>query len=209
MEWIRKIYRVLTKRHEIYDIEYLSPSRQSFDISIPIERIIKKFDRNKKNIVIIDDSRGIVSVIEDFLKELEKDGINLEDYNILTFYDKYAPFVLKKTLEFLEPISIDFAIIDIVLPGKINNNNKYERMDGIDIAILLNSKYNCRNACFFTGNVVSEHVSYIKDKIQKFENYFDNNIVDNIIFKGDNDGAETIESFRKLLSEEAFTLVGK
>ena len=108
---------------EEHNIDQISSNMEEVDLNIPVNRIINNYNPNKKTIIIIDDSKGIISVIEDFLKEVELNkDINLNDYNILTFYDKYAPFVLKETLETLSEnynIKIDYAIIDIVLPGKI------------------------------------------------------------------------------------------
>lgn len=192
------------------NIDELSPDKLEYDISVPVNRIMKHYDKKKKNIVIIDDSRGIVSVLEDFLIEVEKTGnINIEDYNILTFYDKYAPFVLKKTLEDLGVEKIDYAIVDIVLPGKLREHGVYQKLDGIDVSILLNKEYKCNNLCFFTGNVVSEHVAYIKDKVIKFNEIFDGDIRDYIIFKGDNDGEETIKKLSNLFTDKEYILKEK
>lgn len=178
-----------------------------YDLNIPIDRIINNYDKNKKNILIIDDSRGIVSVIEDFINEVQRNkSINLSEYNILTFYGKYSSFVLEKTLNVLSPITIDYAIIDIVLPGKIKRNNETVKMDGIDISILLNSQYNCNNFCFFTGNVVSEHIEYINEKVVKFSDFFNTDIRNYIIFKGDKDGSETINKLSKLFDKTMYSV---
>lgn len=204
IKWLQKF------QEEDINLESISSHREDLDISVPVNRIIKDFDYSKKNIIIIDDSRGIVSVVEDFVREVEKKGtIDLDDYNVLTFYDKYAPFVLQETLERLEPIKVEFAIVDIVLPGKLKVDDAYVRLDGVDVAVLLNEKYDCNNLCFFTGNVVSEHIGYIKDKIIKFKNFFGTDIQDYIIFKGDNDFSITINRLDDLFSKKDFNLTVK
>jgi CheY-like chemotaxis protein len=166
----------------------LLPTRQEYDIKIPRQRIIAEFSKEKNNILIIDDSRGIVSIVEDMIRDIGKDKetLNLDNYNILSFFDRYAPFVLKETLETLKPLSIEYAVIDIMLPGKIKVEGVSTRMDGVDVAILLHSEYGCENFIFFTGNTLAEYVDYISDKMHKFKDYFNKDMEDYIIFKGAN-----------------------
>lgn len=192
---------------ESIDISNMIPTEEEADtIPIPINRIINTHDINKNNIIIIDDSPGIVSVLEDFIKEVEKNGdINLDDYNVMTFSDKYAPFVLKRTLEELDLKKVDFAIIDIILPGKMKQGEKYFKLDGVDVAILLYEKYGCTNFVFFTGNIISEYVDYIKEKVDKFEDVFNKDIRDFIIFKGDKDATDTVKELGKLFKKEKYT----
>jgi len=213
--WLFNIIKALFKKKEVevmaecVDMSRICADKHEVDLKIPIERIINEYDPAKKNIIIIDDSRGIVSIIEDIINDIEKEGIiNLDEYNILTFYDKYAPFVLKRTLESIDIDKIDYAIIDIVLPGKMNLGDKLTRLDGIDVAILLNEEYKCHNLCFYTGNVISEYVDYIKLKVNKFENNFDEKIDRFIIFKGNKNYQETKADIVKLFKKEEFQLKG-
>lgn len=166
----------------------LLPTRQEYDIKIPRQRIISEYIRENNNILIIDDSRGIVSIVEDMIYEIGKDAsiLDVSKYNILSFFDRYAPFVLKETLDTLKPLEIEFAIIDIMLPGKIKVDGMNTRMDGVDVAILLNTEYNCKNFIFFTGNTLAEYVDYISDKMDKFKAHFNKDMEDFIIFKGAN-----------------------
>lgn len=174
-------------------------------LKIPINRVISNHNKNKENIIIIDDSPGIVSILEDFIKVIGDNGdINLDEYNVMTFSDKYAPFVLSKTLEELEVDKVKFAIIDIILPGKMKINGKYERLDGVDVAALLYERYGCRNFVFFTGNIISEYIEYIREKIDRFEDVFHRDILDFIIFKGDKGGQITLEKLGELFREENY-----
>ena len=187
------------------DVMDILPTEDEYDFSDPIGRISSKNDKSKKNFIIIDDSKGIVSILEDTLEELENEGeIDLSGYNIMTFYNRYAPFILKGTLKKLEPTKVDLAIIDIVLPGKVRVNGEFKRMDGIDVAVLLHEKYDCNNFVFFTGNVVSDYIEYIQEKVDRFKNVFGKDIESHIIFKSELDDSETKEKFINLVNKTQF-----
>ena len=182
------------------------PLKEASELKIPVKRILENYDATKKTIVIIDDSRGIVSIVEDFLKKAEESNlINLADYNILSFYDECAPFVLKETLKVINP-EVEFAIVDIVLPGKVREEDSFVRMDGVDVAELLHKNYRCDSFIFFTGNVVSEYVDYMQDKVVRFEKIFDKKIDDFIVFKSDGVDDHIMKTLRGLFKKKRFKL---
>lgn len=175
------------------------PAKYSIDLKLPQERIVSNYNPELPTIVIIDDSKGIVSIVEDYLHEC---GLQSESFNILSFFGQMAPFVLLQTLSMLKDKGlnkVDYAIIDIVLPGKIKQDDKYIKMDGIDVSILLNKEYKCNNFVFYTGNIVNTYVEFIKLKSDKFFNYFNKNIEDYLIFKSNDADKDVIENFCSLL----------
>lgn len=190
----------------IIDIRDLIPEREEVEICLPEVRIIKAFDYSKKSILIIDDSKGITSIVEDYLLSC---NIDTSDYNILTFFGGYAPFVMQKTLDRIVEkgdIMIVGAIIDIVLPGKMKTEGKYIKWDGIDVAIYLNKNFGLRNFLFYTGNVISMYVEFIKDKSFKFKAYFNKDIKDFIIFKSEQETSEVISEICKMIKKEKYVL---
>lgn len=206
---VSKKQEPLTEEEEF--LRELLPEKGDYDFSLPVKRVIENFDPAKKNLVIIDDSKGIVSVVQDMLEELHKEGrINIEEYNVLPFFDKYAPFVMEETLNELGDIKVDLAIIDIILPGKMKRDGKYFKKDGVDVAHVLNRKYGCENFVFFTGNVVSEYIEFIREKVERFHKYFGKHIKEHMIFKGDNDDGESTKfEFERLFKGDYNTSKSK
>lgn len=185
--WFKKV-------HCNDNLEDLLPCRTSDTISLPIRRLVDNYDSNKPTIVIIDDSMYVLDMVEDYLSII---GITEETHNILKFYGVYAPFILRDTLRLIKDLKIDYAIIDIVLPGKLKEHGRYEKMDGIDIAMLLDKEYNCGKFLFFSGNVLNTYVKFIEDKVQRFKDYFNKNLLDYIVFKTSTD-EEIISRFIEL-----------
>lgn len=169
-------------------------------LALPIERVIKKYDPSKPSILLIDNSKYILSMLEDYLTLC---GVTEEKYNILKFFDMYAPFVMIETLQKLEPLGlkkIEYAIIDIVLPGKFYKNNKVLRMDGIDVSIFLEETYDCKKFLFFSGNVVNSYVSYIEEKIKKFKEHFGLELKEYIVNKTESDDV-IVKKFKNLFQD--------
>jgi len=193
-KWIR-IFRSYFKdnndnKDNIYD-NLIPKNKSKFNFENQDKEILKNYVPGKKNIIIIDDSPGIISIVVDMLEELHSNKkINLHEYNILKFYGKFAPFLLEYTLEKNNITKIDYAIIDIILPGRLKIDGIQKRLDGIDTAILLNKQYNCNNFVFYTGNVVSEYIDFIKEKVDRFYDFFGIHIKEQIIFKGEGDDAK-------------------
>lgn len=199
--WINRIFKKSAPQEKVFEINVpdLIPPKQDIEIYLPEERIISQFKPNRKNILIIDDSKGITSIVEDFVAEI----VDVTEYNVLVFYGLNAAFVMKATLKRLEELGlekIDYAIIDIVLPGKMKVDNKYERLDGIDISIYLNKMYSLENFIFYSGNILNSYVDYIEEKIAKFKDHFNKNLKNYIILKGQSD-EEVSSRIRKLFNK--------
>jgi len=204
LSYKRFLRRNFNRSHNIQEsvnYEALIPEKYSVELRLPINRIVESFDFSKPSIVIIDDSELILTLVEEYLANC---SITSEDYNILRFYGLHAPFILKDTLNILKSKGlekIEYAIIDIVLPGKIKEENKYVKMDGIDVAILLNRDFGTDNFFFFSGNVLNLYVEYIHEKAEKFYNYFKLNLSEFIIPKNSDDDSIQ-ERIEELISQK-------
>lgn len=188
--------RSMLSQEEI-NFEELLPEKSATHLRLPVDRIIQNYDDSKPSIVIIDDSRLILSMVEDYLERL---NITEEKYNILKFFGMYAPFVLDETLQELEKqglTKIEYAIIDIVLPGKVKHGNTYLKMDGIDVSILLNERYKCQKFLFFSGNVLNVYIDFIQEKVDKFFDHFKRDLRKYIVIKTNGD-EYIINKFGKL-----------
>jgi hypothetical protein len=202
--------RLLRKKNKDNLIELdtsdLIPDKEDVLIFLPEERLISKFDPSKPSLLIIDDSKGIISIVEDYI---ELCTINKEHYNILTFFGKYAPFVMEETLLTLREKGlqkIDYAIIDLVLPGKIKNGDVCIKKDGVDVAEFLHSEFSCTNMCFYTGNALKIYPELTKEKADRFEKYFNKSFFDYVIFKGADMDIDIVNEFCKLIYNEKYEL---
>lgn len=184
------------------DVQEFIPRKEEVELFLPEERIISKFDFKKPTILIIDDSKGIVSIAEDFVSE----QINKSDFNIISFWGVHAPFVMKETLIKLKEQGlncIDYAVIDIVLPGRVKDKEKTVRMDGIDVAIFLNDEFKCQKFMFYSGNILNAYLDFIEEKFNRFKDYFGKSMKNFIVIKTDTE-EKTKEKFRKLFNGEFY-----
>lgn len=204
MEFINTIKGMFKHKVETIDIDSILPDRDDIDIYIPQQRLISIFDPSKPSILLIDDSKGIIQILEEYMSEC---GINTSNYNILTFFGMYAPFVMQKTLIELKQhglTKIDAAVIDIVLPGKIRIDDKFVKLDGVDVSIYLNKEFECSNLCFYTGNITNSYVDFISEKMGRFYNHFRKDMKDYVIFKGEDTSEMVIKELFKLLNKGKF-----
>jgi CheY-like chemotaxis protein len=201
MSFFKAFFKKKDHKEVEIDIRDFIPLRKHVELFLPEERLISKFDPSKRTILIIDDSKGIVSIVEDYISE----EINIDEYNVLSFSGVYAPFVMKETLIKLQEMglltTIDYAVIDIVLPGRISEGSQSIRMDGIDVSILLNEYFGCEKFVFYSGNVLNVYVEFIEDKITKFKNYFGRSMKNFMIIKTETE-EKTREKFKKLFENK-------
>lgn len=178
-------------------LEDLLPCRTTDDITLPVHRLVESYNVLKPTVLIIDDSVYVLDMVEDYLATI---GITSENHNVLRFYGVYAPFVMRDTLALINAkhgLKIDYAIIDIVLPGKLKEHDQYSKMDGIDVAMLIDKEYSCKRMLFFSGNVLNTYVRFIEDKVRRFKEYFGKDLLDSIVFKTSTD-EEVISRFIEL-----------
>lgn len=199
--WILKFFKKDPVLNYDISISELIEERIDSPIFLPEERIINRFDTNKPSILIIDDSKGMVSIVEDYLADL---NVNLSDYNVLTFFGVNAGFVMVETLAELRKkglSKIDYAIIDIVLPGRIHVEDSYRKMDGIDVAEHISRMYSCDSFLFYSGNTLNYYVDYIEEKIAKFDSIFNKNMRNYLVFKNESDDV-ILGRFESLINGE-------
>lgn len=213
MVFLKKWYNLLLRKSSrqnlsdmVLDVSSIIPEKVQVSVNLPEVRLISTYDNSKPSIVIIDDSKGIVSIVQDYVCEC---GISSDTHNILSFYGDYAPFVMKQTLEALKEkglTKIEFAIIDIVLPEKMKVGDKYIKLDGIDVAVYLNGNHSLTNFVFYTGNIISAYVEFINEKTKKFKKHFGKEMIEHVVFKGGATDDVMVEEFCKLIGKEKYQL---
>jgi hypothetical protein len=205
-----KIFKKLLRKEEVIDnivninIDDILPSKEEVFLQLPQIRIINKYDPNKPSILLIDDAKGIISIVEDYIAAC---NVDMNSYNLLTFFGFYAPFVMEETLEILKTkglYKIDYAIVDLVLPGKIKTGDVYIKKDGVDVAEYISKNFNCTNFCFYSGNVLKAYEDFVREKSERFKKIFGTNFEEYVIFKGDNSDEDTVKEFCKLLRKEKY-----
>ena len=160
-------------------------SVSSFDY-LALNYDINNFDPCKKTILIIDDSPGMINIIKEYI-DMAK--FNRNDYNVITFTERYAPFAMMEGLKLLECRglrTVDYAFVDMVLPGKIDIDGKSVGMDGVDVSTYLYRKYNCKNTCLLclrSCDIEGKYGGFFKPKVEKFMKVFKKDMMNYILYK--------------------------
>jgi len=149
-----------------------------------------EYDENKKNVLVMDDKKDIVDgVIDDMFILDDKKLIDINDYNIFTFYGKMAAFNIIEFLDKFENyLKIDYAVLDIIVGGKRFKDGKKVILDGIDVAYELKKRYENVFVVFYTGCMIENeddllmNISYV----EKFKKYFGDSIYNYLISKSEN-----------------------
>jgi hypothetical protein len=156
--------------------------RINVDVNIPIINI----DPSKKTLLIIDDSAGAVSFIQDDINHLHLQGnININDYNVLILTEKMCAFKLEGLLKKHKDLLIDYAIIDITLNGTSYNNEtgRYIKYNGVDVFEMIYNTNPNIEFTFYTGNKMNKHIKTNQKLMSKFKSIYGGDLVDHIIFK--------------------------
>lgn len=133
--------------------------------------ISDNFDINKRNILIMDDRKEIISSMIDDLKSLDESIIfNLDYYNIISVATKMAGFHVLDILEKAPDIEIHYALLDIILGGKRVVDGKRRMVDGVDVALEIYKQHQNSEILFFTGCIIEDtnDPSHFKNKFNKF-----------------------------------------
>jgi len=137
----------------------------------------QNFDKNKKTCIIIDDNRGIISIVKNALKELHYENkINLNKWNILTFEGGHAAIFFLKFLLQNNFKNINCALIDITFGNILRINNKNIKINGIHLAYFLKKLYPNIKFYFYTGNTLNEYVKYQKELKDFFKEFYGESI---------------------------------
>jgi CheY-like chemotaxis protein len=194
-------YKFLSNRQTFDDssLDSLISERLYETVATINYEVVDSYDPSKPSILIIDDSVLILSLVEDYLSECKA---TRDSFNFLKFYGDCAPFNMKATLNKLIEhglSTINYAIIDIVLPGKALEDNAYQKMDGIDVAVYIHKQFNCNKFMFFSGNALNIYVDFIQEKVDKFKKYFNKDLSKFLLPKATED-TKIREKVCKLLS---------
>jgi hypothetical protein len=144
-------------------------------------------DPNKKTIVMIDDYAGITNTA-DIIINTSKD-LNIDDYNIIKFWGIKAGKELLFWLEKNPEITIDIAIIDMLING----------IDGVDIIYkMLKYSPNVRYK-FYTGvDLEGNEYKYNKARAKYLE-FIGDDFLDKVVLKS--------KSFKDVIAPSLYTLI--
>ena len=173
-----------------------SCSKNNCDWIIPLP----EYDNTKESILIIDDSRGVISfMVDDVLQILGELGIPAEQYNILCFDGQYAAYHFIATSQAYKGLNITKAIIDITYDGIAKTASGNVQYNGVDVYEELH-KYN-PNAkfVFYTGNELNEAITHVRELVNKFHNIHGNTIRDYLWFKSSSSNDARREHFKEVL----------
>jgi len=194
------------KKVEEIEFDYKRPediNQEIVEIDIPdIEFVVDNRDKNVPTILLMDDFKGMTTLLCDELKRVECCDI-YSNYNVAVATGDYAAFIVEKALS--EGLKVDVAFLDITLGGVVNN----VEYDGVDVAIMIKDKYPDSLVKFVTGHTLNRKNPEIFQFIKKFEEHFNTNIEDTYEVQT-NQGTENIykhiiqkNSDRVLLMERA------
>jgi len=161
--------------------EYLSPKTikpQIFNSEIDEAVPVNKINSNKPNILIMDDFKGMVDLLQNELNNVSVCDVH-DKFNVYLAYGEFAGFAARNLIE--QGIKIDIAFLDITLGGIIRG----EELDGIDIAKLC---YKSNPKCivqFVTGHSLNKRNPQIFEFIKKYESFFNDKMDGTILFKQD------------------------
>ena len=158
---------------------------------------ISQIDPNKKNLLIIDDNTGLLSLIRDILKI---SGL-IDKLNIVSIETSYAGFIYK-IMSKKTNIIFNYAIIDITFGGvaidDLEGNLKYE---GIMVFKDLYNKNKNLRYVFYTGNSLNKYVYSSKKIIDVFKAITGDDIHNHLIYKNEYPPSKLINIISNLVKE--------
>jgi len=160
-----------------------------------VESQLLKMDPNKKNLLIIDDNLGLISLINDILEMSRLD----KDINSICIQTSYAGFIYKIITEKYN-LKIDYAIIDITFGGIIvdthDGNIKYE---GVMVFKDLINKNKELKYLFYTGNSLNKYVYSSKKIIDIFQQITNDDIMNHVVYKNQYPPSKLINIVKSLI----------
>jgi len=144
----------------------------------------KDFQSDKKIFLIVDDNKGIISIVDGLLNELHNEKrINLDEWNILKFDGSEAGLFFLKFLLKNEVEKIDAALVDITFGNILRIFGKNIKINGIHLVYFLKQKFPNMNFYFYTGNTLNEYIKYQKNMKDFFNEKFNEPIEKYLIQK--------------------------
>jgi len=196
IKWIVKYFKMsfgLAKEEE--EFKYATPDSISETLPDSIEDCnigtyetrCSEIDANKKNMLLMDDAMmqfGLHAL--DFNKIKRNYHCDVDDkFNVYMCKGRYAGFIAHDLILNLE--YLDVAILDLTLETrvKLKNGNIYS-YDGIDIAVLIKSKFPKCRFKFFTSHNMNHRDESIIYYVEKYKQLLGGNIMAKVISKSDN-----------------------
>ena len=175
---LKKIVNYFKGNSDIKDFESIKSSIDTVmnkKINIEIPKLNSSVDKKKKNILIMDDSKGMVDVIKDDLVNISKlnNPFDLSNYNLIEASGIFAAFSVR---DFLVSNKIDIAILDISIGGVVFNNGINEELDEVDIAHMIISGNPKARIVICSGHTLNRKNPEIYKFINKFNSNFDRDI---------------------------------
>lgn len=158
------------KRTQVEEpVEYVRPNEilvEEVETVIPdVEYVVDNRDKNAPVILIMDDFKGMASLLKDELHRVGCCDI-YDNFTIVLATGEYAGFSVEKELD--RGLVVDIGFLDITLGGVIGGLE----YDGIDVAIMIKNRNIKSLVKFVTGHTLNRKNPEIFQFINRFENYF-------------------------------------
>ena len=151
----------------------------------------------KKNLLVVDDSVGIISLVKDAIDEL---GIT-EEHNIIAFSSAYAGVAF----EYFQrkcPVKIDAAIIDLVFGGVVRHKDGTLKIEGMDVFRRVYERNPNVQFLFYTGNSLNRHMPKAKRIMDAFRDITGRDIGRYVLYKAEHPIGALATSIEKMLKEQ-------
>ena len=162
------------KKEEDESLPYTSPESlkvEEFVPSISAPEFVNGYDPEKKNMIVMDDQKGMVNIFIGEMLSIKEYNID-KLFNILPVHGVYSAFKVERFIENNPDVKFDVAFLDMTLGGILSG----VEYDGIDVAIMLKDSNPKCEVQFLTGHIMNGRVSIIFDYMQKFREYFKEDI---------------------------------
>jgi len=160
------------------------------------------FDKNKKTFIIVDDNSGIISLIKHYLEELSnEEKINLNEWNIISFTGEQTGIFFLKFLYKHKIENLKAALIDITYGNILRIDNINIKVNGIQLAYIMSTKYKNVKFYFYTGNTLNKYVKSQKLIRDFYKKFFNKEIDEKIINKINTSEEELKEKLLELLKD--------
>lgn len=152
----------------------------------------------KKNLLVVDDSVGIISLVEDAIDELGIAG----EYNIISFSSAYAGVAFEYFQRKCHT-RIDAAIIDLVLGGVVRYKDGTLKIEGIDVFRRVYERNPNVRFLFYTGNSLNKHMPQAKRTMDTFRDVTGREIGEYLLYKAEHPIGALATSIDKMLKGES------
>jgi len=160
--------------------------KENFSDFSAFENLDSQGNEKFENLLIIDDNFGIVTILENSLKNKIKDVAKKtqKEIKILKLSTSEAPLKLIVTLSKNPKIKINYAILDFTFGLIVRLKNENVKITGVDVFSFLIEKNPNLKFIFFTGNNFNSNHTEIKKAREIFKKIAKKEIDDFLLYKG-------------------------